>query len=121
MFEKAIELDPGYADAYGVLGFSYLVGYLWLWDRDPGVLDRAAGLAKKSIALDDSEAVAYAILGWVAALHGQHDQAITDAERAVSLDPNSAFCWATIADIYNILVWKPEEALAYAQKAIRLD
>jgi adenylate cyclase len=34
MFEKAIDLDPGYADAHAVLGFQYFRGYIWLWDRN---------------------------------------------------------------------------------------
>jgi TolB-like protein len=54
MFEKAAELDPGYANAYGAMAFSYLVGYIWQLDRDPGVLDRAVELVNKAIALDDS-------------------------------------------------------------------
>ena len=45
MFEKALELDPSYADAYTALSWSYLRGYLWQFDNDPSTLDRAAGLA----------------------------------------------------------------------------
>jgi tetratricopeptide (TPR) repeat protein len=67
MFEKAIKLDSGYADAYAFLSLSFFVGWIWQWDPDPGVLDRAAELANKSIALDDSESGAYAVLGWIAA------------------------------------------------------
>ena len=97
------------------------------------MLDRAAELVKKAIALDDSEAGAYAVRGWIAAEKGQHDQAIADGKRAVSLDPNSAFAWLALADINNASAcirpaycarWgtsKPEEVLVYAQKAIRLD
>ena len=63
----------------------------------------------------------------------QHDRAIADGKRAVSLDPNSAFAWIALADINDAECvfpagisarWatsKPEEVLAYAQKAIRLD
>jgi adenylate cyclase len=122
MFEKSVELDPGYADAYGQLAFSYFVGYVWQFDKDPGALDRAAELVNKAIALDDSSSDAYAVRGWIEAVRDQHDRAIADGKRAVSLDPNSAFAWLALADINNIL-WtnKPEEVLAYAQKAIRLD
>src|ERR1700737_5080644 len=52
MAEKAIELDPLYADAYTLMGFFYFVGYVWQWEQDPGVLDRAAKLAEKAVALD---------------------------------------------------------------------
>jgi adenylate cyclase len=121
MFEKAVELDPGYANAYGAMALSYLVGYIWQFDRDPGELDRAAELVDKAIALDDSSSDAYAVRGWIEAVRDQHDRAIADGKRAVSLDPNSAFAWLALADINNLLWTKPEEVLACAQKAIRLD
>jgi adenylate cyclase len=121
MFEKAIELDPRYADAYANLGMSYVLSYLWQWEKDPGLLDRAAELANKSIALDDSESLAYSVRGWVAAVKGERDNAIADSKRAVLLDPNSAFACVALADINEILLLNSEEALTYAQKAIRLD
>ena len=123
MFEKAVELDHGYANAYSAMALSYLVGYIFQFDRDPSVLDHAAELVEKAIALDDSDSDAYAVRGWIEALKDRHDRAIADGKRAVSLNPNSAFAWMALADINNIL-WassKPEEVLAYAQKAIRLD
>jgi adenylate cyclase len=122
MFEKSLELDSSYADAYGALAFSYFLGSIWQFDKDPGVLNRPAELVEKAIALDDSDAGAYAVRGWIEAAKHQHDRAIADCKRAVSLDPNSAFAWIALADINTILgAGKPEEVLAYAQKAIRLD
>src|SRR5262249_44852238 len=98
-FENAVEPDPGYADAYAALGFLDWLAYAWQWDREAGVLDRAAELANKSIALDDSNAVAYFVRGWVAATKGQREKALADAEQAVSADPNLAEAWAARADI----------------------
>src|SRR5713101_261601 len=54
MFERAIELDPAYTDAYSWLGYTYF----WSWfsqygGDDPQVLDRAIGLEQKAIALDE--------------------------------------------------------------------
>ena len=63
MFEKSVELDPGYADAYGALAVSYFLGSIWQFDKEPGVLDRATESVDKAIALDDSEADAYAVRG----------------------------------------------------------
>jgi len=135
MFAKALELDPGYANAYGALALSYFLGAIWQFDNDPSAgLDRAAQLAEKAIALDDSEPSAYAVRGWIEGIKNQHDQAVADGKRAVSLDPNSAFAWMALADINDAECvfpagimppdwgkYKPDEVLAYAQKAIRLD
>jgi adenylate cyclase len=119
--EKAIELDPGYADAYAGLSLSYFLGYIWELDKDPGALDRAAELANKAIALDDSAVVGYAVRGWVAATKGQREDAIADGQRAVSLDPNSAFVYLMLAESNFALDGPPEQQLADAQKAMRLD
>lgn len=134
MFQKSMELDPGYADAYGALAVSYFLGSIWQFDKDPGVLDRAAEFVEKAIALDDSEAGAYAVRGWIEGIKGQHDRAVADGKRAVSMNPNNAFAWLALADINDAECvfpagimppdWgtsKPEEVLAYAQKGIRLD
>jgi adenylate cyclase len=122
MFEKAIELDSGYADAYALLALAYVAGYVWQWDSDPRLLDRAAELADKSIALDDSEAPAYAARGWVLALHDHLDRAIADGKRAVSLDPNSALACQALADINLITsAGNLDDTVKYAEKAMRLD
>lgn len=118
--EKAMALDPGYADAYSWLSASYFAGYIFEWDKDPGALDHAAELANKAIALDDSAVVAYAVRAWVAAIKGQRDDAIADGQRALALDPNSAFVYFMLAESNSELQGPPEQ-LADAQKAMRLD
>jgi adenylate cyclase len=121
MFEKAVELDPNYADAYASLGFLDWVAYAWQWDRTAGVLGRATALASKAIALDHSNSLAYQVRGWVAATQARREQALGDAERAVLVDPNSAGAWAARADINSILGGEPQNTLIYVQRAKRLD
>ncbi len=120
MFEKAIELDPKYAAAYVSLGYIYRFEWVWHWNPDPNILDKAFHLAQQAIALDDSLASAHGLLSVIYILKRQFDQGISEAERAVSLDPNSA-------DAYNTLAWaldnadRPADAIAAADKAMRLD
>jgi TolB-like protein/class 3 adenylate cyclase len=35
MFEKAIQLDPQYAEAYVGVGWTYWMEWVWYWSRDP--------------------------------------------------------------------------------------
>src|SRR5205814_433450 len=91
MFQKAIALAPGYADAYGALGLVHFVGYIYLSDTDLHSLDRAEELARKALSLDYSNADAYTILGWAAAYKGRPNEAVADGKRAIALDPNNAF------------------------------
>ncbi len=63
MFEKAIELDPQYAQAYVGLGMTYWAEQLWNWSQDPQTLERAFALAQKARDLDDSLPELHQLLG----------------------------------------------------------
>jgi tetratricopeptide (TPR) repeat protein len=120
MFEKAIALDPDYADAYAWSGFVRFVGYVYQWDSDPHALDRAEQLAQKAVSLDDSNSQAYSILGQVAMYKRRPDQAIADEERAITLNPNNANAYRVMSEISGY-AGKYEAQVAYAQKEMRLD
>src|SRR5205823_13147553 len=90
LFEKAIALDPQYADAYAKLGATYWAEWVWGWNRDPQNLERALTLIQKALALDDSLPLAHTMLGLVYQAHQQYEQAIAEGERAIALDPNNA-------------------------------
>ncbi len=79
MFEKTIELDHAYTDAYGFLGYTYF----WSWysqhgGDDPSLLDRAIKLEQQAIALDDAHAYKeHANLCRFYPFKRQYDQAVT--------------------------------------------
>jgi adenylate cyclase len=119
--EKAIELDPKYADAYAGLGWNYSIEWLYQWSDDPKAdLARASELAHKALALDDASFYALTLLSRVELMQRQFDRAVADAERAAVLGPNSAFANSTLADAL-ISSGKPEEAILAAEKAMQLD
>jgi adenylate cyclase len=121
MYEKAIALDPQYAGAYAVLGFTYLVDWALQWSQDPQALERAAELAQKAITLDDSLPEAHILLGYVSLWKNrQHDLAIAEGGRALALDPNNAEGYATLANILTF-AGRPEEAIALLEKGMRLN
>ena len=61
--EKAIELDPKFAEAYALLGWSYLMDAWNQWSENPRAdLEHASELAQKALALDDSNSTALALL-----------------------------------------------------------
>ena len=110
MFEKAVALDPQYAEAYAWLGWTYWLEWVLRWSADPQTLERASALAQQAVALDDSLPVAHSLLGHVYALKQQYDQAIAEGERAIALDPNNADSYAWQANALNF-AGRPEEAL----------
>src|SRR6266446_3690012 len=120
MFEKAIELDPKYADAYAWLGQNYFIGWVFLWSPDPNTLDRASQLAQQSIALDDSQPFAHSVLATIYLFERQYDQALSEAQRGIALGPNDAFGYETLCYVMNN-TRKRAEAIELAEKAMRLD
>jgi adenylate cyclase len=120
MFEKAIEPDPKYANAYALLGLSYWIDWVSQWSNDPRTPDRAFQLEQQAIALDDSLAFAHTALAGAYLFKKQFDQATAEAERAIALAPNSAVGYRALADIMGFS-GKPAETVVLADKAMRLD
>jgi adenylate cyclase len=120
LFERAIELDPQYAGAYAVLGFTYLIAWLSQWNQEPQTPAQAFVLAQRAVGLNDSLPVAHTMLGMAYALQKQHEQAIVEGEKAIVLDPNYADGYAWLGSIFNF-AGRPEEAIEAVEKALRLN
>jgi adenylate cyclase len=121
LLEKAIELDPKYADAYSYLGWTYGWAVGNQWSKNPQEdLKRADELAQKALALDDSNLLAMTLISQDDWMEGRYDQAVADSERAVALNPNYAQGYLLLGEAQNF-DGRPEEALLTLQKAIRLD
>jgi adenylate cyclase len=120
MFEKALELDPQYAEAYAFLGWTYLREWTLQWSLDPQALEQALALAQRAIAVDDSLAQAHATLGAVYLWKKQYDPAIAEEERAIALDANFADAYRWLGFILDF-AGRPEEAIGLVEKAMRLN
>src|SRR5262249_21984062 len=75
MYEKALALDPQYAEAYTRLGWTYVWEWIFHWGTNSKPLERALALAQQALALDDSLPLAHSLLSWVYAEQQQSDQA----------------------------------------------
>ncbi|MGD2125520.1 MAG: tetratricopeptide repeat protein [Desulfobacteraceae bacterium] len=119
--EEAMALDPEYSNAYALLGKTYILDVWFKWSKSPKEsLTHAFELAKKALALDESNIVAHRVLSHIYLLKRQHDKAIAESERAVSLAPNAA------DELYNLGVilrfsGRAKEAISMQEKAIRLN
>jgi TolB-like protein/Tfp pilus assembly protein PilF len=120
LFEKAIELDPGYGKAYGMLGGCYV--RLWLNDMSDSNkhLDQALEMARKGLAVDPDEPSCHGCLGWVYQLRSSFDLAEYHYRKALELNPNRAQATASFAD-FNIAIGKPEDALECLRQAKLID
>src|SRR5262249_7056561 len=77
MFERALELDSTYAEAYAGLGGTYFNEWFFQWNLNRAqTLERALELLQRAITLDDSLPTPHTILAQIYLWNRQHDQAI---------------------------------------------
>jgi adenylate cyclase len=120
MYQKAIALDPDYADAYAALAWNYL-GFLEAqFDKDPKTPQRVVELAQRAITLDDTNWSAFTTLGELHAMERQYDRAIAEEKRAIALDPSNPMAYFWLGDVLYY-AGRPIETISLEQKAIRLD
>jgi adenylate cyclase len=120
LFERAVALDPQFAAAHAWLGRAYMTEYLFQWSDDQHLMEHAADLARRAVALDEFLPVAHQTLAYVHLGERQHDQAIAAARRAVALDPNDADACVTLGEILSC-AGQAEEGVPLVEKALRLD
>ncbi|TMJ85323.1 MAG: guanylyl cyclase [Alphaproteobacteria bacterium] len=118
---KAIELDPNYSQAYAGLGFAHMYDYQNHWSPNS---ERALILAKQSvdraIEKDPDEPLARVIASLTATFEKDFVRAEAEANRALSLNPNSAEAYGCLGNIY-VFSGKPLEAIPMLELAMRLD
>lgn len=119
--EEAIALDPKYADAYAVLGWTHAHAVFIGTSQSPkDSMAKATELIQKALAMNGSLAEARSRLGVLYTWSGRYDEGIAEAERGVELDPNSG---QANFNLMLVLKWagKPKEAIPVIQKALRLE
>ena len=83
-------------------------------------LSQAESLARKTLALDPSNAEAHALLAEVYLSRGQFDLARAEDDQAIALNPNDALSHARAAGA-SVSSGDPEEAVKSFEVAMRLD
>jgi adenylate cyclase len=121
MLDRAIALDPKYAQAYAwracVLGQSWVYG--WCQDKDATwnlVLDNL----RAGLALDDCDSDMHRIMAAVSLAHDEFEQAVYHQERAFTLNPNNDLI---VVQWGELLTWlgRPEDGIEWIRKAMRLN
>jgi adenylate cyclase len=89
LLEKAFKLDPEYARALLVNGWTHLSDVLFGWSKSPQEsIERAIELAKKARTIDESQVGLHALWSMIYLTKGQYERAIKEAEKAIAQDPN---------------------------------
>ena len=119
--EEAIALDPNFADPYRLLAWTHLWDVWFGWSKSSrDSFKKAVELAEKSLALDNTNADAVALVGHMSLLKRQHEKAIAEGERSISLAPNAANIYQLLAATLRFS-GRAAEAIPLLKKAIRLE
>jgi tetratricopeptide (TPR) repeat protein len=119
LLERAIELDPQFAQAHSILASVHVLDYVNRWcDSPENSLHGAEELARRAVELDDEEPEAHVVLGLV--MMREHDRAMAEARRALALDPNLAWAHSLLGQALHYS-GRSDDAIEPLNIAIRLD
>jgi TolB-like protein len=122
LFDKAIELDPDFASAYGMAAWCYGWRKInrWMTDRVQETTE-ASRLARRAVELGQDDAVALTraaqALGYVV---GDVNTAVIFIDRALVLNPNLAVAWYA-SGYLRVFLGEPEVAIEHFAHAMRLS
>ena len=118
---KAIELDGNYAQAYAVLGVTYVINYQNRWTADSNnALEQAKRSVDQAIERDPQELIARVAAAFVATFEADLERAKAEAQFALTLNPNSSEAYSVLGNAY-IFSGQPQEAIPMIELSIRLD
>lgn len=119
---KAIELDPGFASAYGIAAWFHTRRAVNKW-TDDDVRERADALrmARRAAELGKEDAFCLAFAGYAFTFAGREtEHGATLADRAVELNPNLALAWG-ISGWLRLVLGQPDIAIDRMAQAMRLS
>ncbi len=119
-FERAIEIDPGYAPAWaGLSGVEVLAGYVGFLPARESV---AAGerSALKAIELDPQLSESHNALGWVRLFQFNWEGARDSFIRALEINPNDVNALHGFGD-YLTITGSVDDGLAFVKRSAEID
>ena len=120
LLAEAARLEPSSPIPLALAAWSHY------WEARTGHADsaeasiaEAAALAERALELEDPSGMAHMLKGIIHLMHGEHDLALADSEKALEHRPNCPFAYVVRGSIYNY-TGKPARAIDLARQAILL-
>jgi len=118
-FEKAIALDPNFAEAYAYIAIGY---YYDDYYRGQKTYDKEIRLnAQKAYELEKTSSLILTANGLAAMHRFDYDKAIEFFEKVITLNPNSARAYNNLSDIYLFHSPNARKYLEYSLKGISIN
>jgi adenylate cyclase len=121
LYAKAIQLDPGFAQAYAMLAWTYAFEAMNGWSEvREDSLAKAHALADQAVAIDKGLPIAYFVTGLVYRETGEYMKALVEAEKAIAIDSSYANAHVLLASLLYY-AGRAQEGLERIKKAIQLN
>jgi adenylate cyclase len=121
IFEEAIALDPNFVWPYVYLGYLHNHSVQWGWSESPSEsLQTAFDLAQRAHALDETHDGPHSLLAGIYLTKREYGKALSEAERAVALNPNASDAYTTLSHVSGSL-GRWDESVSYGEKSLRLS
>ena len=118
--ERAVELDPDYADAWAHLAYLYREEFHHDFNARPDSIDRARVAARRAIELDAANPMAHFAMSQIHFSSGETEAAVAAMERAIELNPNDTLVLATLAT-YLIRLGRMDRGMEIARTTAELN
>jgi adenylate cyclase len=121
LLDQAIAIDPEYPLALSLAGWCHAQRSVYNWADDIAQSQmQALKLAERAAELSGDDPLILAVLGTVHTLLRNHGTARVLIERAVAIDPNSAWAWSRLGWLDNYSD-RPQLAIEKFERALRLS
>ena len=120
LLQRAIALDPDFAEAYAWLALSHHFGWMYYGEPPEEHRPLARSMAQQAVSLDPDNADAHIILGYLRAYEGDLAEGVAECEIGLHINPSHDGGWITLADL-RVLEERAVEGIECAQNAFRLN
>jgi TolB-like protein/Tfp pilus assembly protein PilF len=120
-FQRAIDIEPNYAEACAELSVAYWVPSIWGYTRPHDSFPKAKKAASKAMVLDDTSPMAHIAFGWIALFYDWEWKIAKESfEQAIQLNPSLSDAHFGLA-WYWVIALRFDEAIDSMQTAVKLD
>ena len=121
LFEQAADFAPEYSRAFSALSRTHNLDWRYAWSPKPKEsLAAAVVFARRAKELDHLDARGFSELGYAKLYCREHDEALAEYGRALSLNPNDSDIIAEYADAIAYAE-QPQRGVELLHKAMRLN